>query len=77
MGEAQVVETPPERWEWFSPSRGRTMILVAGVRPDPADPDDWTLLTDQPADGPAASASPDHPDTPPSIEQVDGNSPGA
>jgi hypothetical protein len=33
-------------WEWFSPSRGRTVASQPGARPDPDPPDDWVLLTD-------------------------------
>jgi hypothetical protein len=46
MGEAPDTGAQPGVWEWFSPSRGRTVSAPAGTRPDPAPPDDWTLLTD-------------------------------
>jgi hypothetical protein len=41
-------------WEWFSPSRGRTVTSRAGTRPDPDPPDDWVLLTDVEPDAPPA-----------------------
>lgn len=46
MGEAPDTGAPPGVWEWFSPSRGRTVSVPAGTRPEPTAPDDWTLLTD-------------------------------
>ena len=46
VGEAQEVGAPAGMWEWFSPSRGRTVTSAAGTRPDPDPPDDWVLLTD-------------------------------
>lgn len=46
MGEAPDTGAQPGVWEWFSPSRGRTVSVPAGMRPDPTAPDDWTLLTD-------------------------------
>lgn len=46
MGEAQDPGPPPGMWEWFSPSRGRTVVSQAGTRPDAGAPDDWVLLTD-------------------------------
>jgi hypothetical protein len=46
MGEAQETGTVPGVWEWFSPSRGRTVSSDPGVRPDAGAPDDWTLMTD-------------------------------
>lgn len=46
MGEAQDAGPPPGMWEWFSPSRGRTVVSQAGTRPQPEPPDDWVLLTD-------------------------------
>ncbi len=46
MGEAATTGTPPGQWEWFSPSRGRTMGSASGVRPSGDLPDDWILLTD-------------------------------
>src|SRR5438445_13835337 len=46
IGEAQETGAPAGVWEWFSPSRGRTVSSQVGVRPDPDPPDDWILLTD-------------------------------
>ena len=46
MGEAQDTGAQPGVWEWFSPSRGRTVTSQAGTRPAPDAPDDWVLLTD-------------------------------
>ena len=46
VGEAQDAGAPSGVWEWFSPSRGRTVTSPAGLRPDDGAPDDWTLLTD-------------------------------
>ena len=46
MGEAQEVGAPTDRWEWFSPSRGRTVTSPPNVRPDGDAPDDWVLLTE-------------------------------
>jgi len=46
MGEAQDTGAQPGVWEWFSPSRGRTVTSPAGTRPSPDAPDDWVLLTD-------------------------------
>jgi len=56
IGEAQETGAPAGVWEWFSPSRGRTVSSQVGVRPDPDPPDDWILLTDvEPeSDAPAA-----------------------
>jgi len=53
MGEAQDAGTPAGVWEWFSPSRGRTVSSPAGTRPDSSPPDDWTLLTDVEPEAPA------------------------
>jgi hypothetical protein len=53
MGEAQDASAQPGVWEWFSPSRGRTVTSPAGVRPDPEPPDDWTLLTDVEPEAPS------------------------
>jgi hypothetical protein len=36
----------PERWEWFSPSRGRVVVTEPKQRPPADPPDDWMLLTD-------------------------------
>ncbi len=46
MGEAPDTGAQPGVWEWFSPSRGRTVTSPAGVRPETDAPDDWVLLTD-------------------------------
>jgi hypothetical protein len=54
IGEVQDTGAPTGMWEWFSPSRTRTVATSAGTRPDPDPPDDWVLLTDveQDEDGP-------------------------
>ena len=54
MGEAQETGAPPGLWEWFSPSRNRTLTSEAGTRPPTDPPDDWLLLTDV-AEDPGAS----------------------
>jgi hypothetical protein len=46
MGEAQNSGIPPDTWEWFSPSRTRTMAAPRGTRPEAGPPDDWLLLTE-------------------------------
>jgi hypothetical protein len=46
MGEAQESGASPGTWEWFSPSRNRTVTSTAGQRPTLGEPDDWVLLTD-------------------------------
>jgi hypothetical protein len=46
MGEAQDAGAPTGMWEWFSPSRSRTVTSPAGSRPDMAEPNDWVLLTE-------------------------------
>jgi hypothetical protein len=46
IGEAQDNGAPAGLWEWFSPSRGRTVTSNPGTRPATDEPDDWTLLTD-------------------------------
>ena len=46
IGEAQEAGPPPGMWEWFSHSRGRTVVAEAGARPETDPPDDWVLLTD-------------------------------
>jgi hypothetical protein len=46
IGAAQESGASPESWEWFSPSRGRTLTARAGTRPPGDSPDDWVLLTD-------------------------------
>jgi hypothetical protein len=47
MGEAQTVATPTG-WEWFSPSRARTVVTGPNARPEVDGPDDWILLTETP-----------------------------
>jgi hypothetical protein len=47
MGEAQAVATPTG-WEWFSPSRARTVVTAVNGRPEADGPDDWILLTETP-----------------------------
>jgi hypothetical protein len=46
VGEAQDTGAPAGMWEWFSPSRGRTVTSAPRTRPAPDPPDDWVLLTD-------------------------------
>ena len=46
MGDVQDSGARPGTWEWFSPSRGRTVASPAGARPAIGLPDDWVLLTD-------------------------------
>jgi len=46
MGTAAEAGAPPDRWEWFSPSRGRVVTTEPKRRPPTDPPDDWTLLTD-------------------------------
>ena len=46
MGTRDEVGAPPDRWEWFSPSRGRVVTTEPKRRPPADPPDDWTLLTD-------------------------------
>ena len=48
MGEAQDVEAPQGLWEWFSPSRSRTVTTEPKSRPSADGVDDWVLLTDVP-----------------------------
>ena len=50
MGEAPEAVVPQGVWEWFSPSRSRTVTSPTGSRPDPAEPDDWILLTEAAAE---------------------------
>ena len=52
MGEAQTVVAPSGLWEWFSPSRTRTITTAVGTRPEGSEPYDWVLLTETPPDGP-------------------------
>ena len=54
IGDAQDTGAPADMWEWFSPSRGRTVTSRPGTRPEPDEPNDWILLTDvEPDDRPA------------------------
>lgn len=46
MGEAPESAAPQGVWEWFSPSRSRTVTSSTGSRPAPEEPDDWILLTE-------------------------------
>ena len=46
MGEMQETGARPDVWEWFSPSRTRTVACAPGTRPPNDPPDDWVLLTD-------------------------------
>lgn len=46
MGEAPTTAAPQGVWEWFSPSRSRTVTTALGSRPAPNEPDDWVLLTE-------------------------------
>jgi hypothetical protein len=48
MGEAQDVGAPQGLWEWFSPSRSRTVTTEPKSRPSVDGIDDWVLLTDVP-----------------------------
>jgi hypothetical protein len=49
MGEAgDAAAPPPGMWEWFSPSRARTVTVAENTRPPADAPDDWVLLTDVP-----------------------------
>ncbi|MBI4634762.1 MAG: hypothetical protein HY727_00295 [Candidatus Rokubacteria bacterium] len=55
MGEPQNVGSDPGLWEWFSPSRNRTIASPSGIHLQTEPPDDWILLTDGAEDpGPAA-----------------------
>jgi len=46
MGEAQNIGAPEGMWEWFSPSRARTLATQPRTRPPADPPDDWILLTE-------------------------------
>jgi len=46
MGEVQETGASPDVWEWFSPSRSRTVTSEPRQRPPADAPDDWILLTD-------------------------------
>jgi len=50
MGEAPAVAVPQGMWEWFSPSRTRTVITAIKSRPAPDEPNDWILLTETAAE---------------------------
>lgn len=54
MGEPQDTGAPVGLWEWFSPSRTRTVTTEPNTRPPADPPDDWVLLTDA-GSGEAAS----------------------
>lgn len=55
MDEPQETGAQPGAWEWFSPSRSRTLRSEAGTHPTTDPPDDWILLTDGAEDpGPAS-----------------------
>jgi hypothetical protein len=53
MGEVQETGASPDVWEWFSPSRSRTVTSEPKQRPPADPPDDWVLLTDVSADSDA------------------------
>ncbi|MFQ5829963.1 MAG: hypothetical protein ACE5JD_12525 [Candidatus Methylomirabilia bacterium] len=55
MGEVQETGVQPGQWEWFSPSRSRTITSQRGTRPPADPPDDWILLTDVKEDPDASS----------------------
>ena len=46
MGDAAEAGAPADRWEWFSPGRGRVVTTEPKQRPPADPPDDWTLLTE-------------------------------
>jgi len=48
MGEAQDAGAPSGLWEWFSPSRSRTITSEPNTRPAVDGVDDLVLLTDVP-----------------------------
>jgi hypothetical protein len=56
MGEPPETGPAPGMWEWFSPSRGRTVSVAAGMRPPSDAPDDWMPLTDAAAEHEQAHA---------------------
>ena len=45
MGEPQGTGAPEGMWEWFSPSRTRTVATPPKSRPPEDQPNDWVLLT--------------------------------
>jgi hypothetical protein len=54
MGEVQDTGAPEGLWEWFSPSRSRTVTTPPNTRPSGNEADDWVLLTDVPDEPEAA-----------------------
>jgi hypothetical protein len=48
MGEAQDSGAVAGVWEWFSPSRSRTVTTPLNTRPAEDGAGDWMLLTDVP-----------------------------
>lgn len=48
MGEAQDSGAVAGVWEWFSPSRSRTVTTPPKIRPAEDGVSDWMLLTDVP-----------------------------
>ena len=46
IGEVQDTGARADVWEWFSPSRTRTVACAPNTRPPTDAPDDWVLLTD-------------------------------
>lgn len=56
MGEVQETAPPPDRWEWFSASRGRVTTTPTGEAPSDEPPNDWVLMSDP--DASAGSAPP-------------------
>ncbi len=48
MGEAQDTGAVAGVWEWFSPSRSRTVTTPPNTRPPADGVSDWVLLTDVP-----------------------------
>ncbi len=57
MGEAQDTGPQAGVWEWFSPSRSRTVTSTPGSRPQQDGVDDWVLLTDVADDEAPGAAS--------------------
>lgn len=52
MGDPQDTGAPEGMWEWFSPSRTRTVATPPNTRPPEDAPNDWVLLTDVPDETP-------------------------
>lgn len=46
MGDVQDTGAPSGLWEWFSPSRSRTVTTPPRGHPGDEPPNDWVLLTD-------------------------------